>query len=96
LTYKAKENSIKVVEDFTFEQPKTKKVKEIINNLNLDPKTTFVLAESDKNVILSARNLPKVKVELADKLNTYKILDANTLVITEKSVKIIEDILKNN
>ncbi len=96
LTYKAKENSIKVVEDFTFEQPKTKKVIEIINKLNLDPKTTFVLAESDKNVILSARNIPKVKVELAEKLNTYKILDANTLVITEKSVKIIEDILKNN
>ncbi len=96
LTYKMRENSIKVVEDFTFEQPKTKQVVEVIGKLNLDDKTTFVMHASDRNVILSARNLPKVRVELADKLNTYKILDANNLVLTESSVKIIEDILKNN
>lgn len=96
LTYKMRENCIKVVEDFTFEQPKTKQVVEVIGKLNLDDKTTFVMHASDRNVILSARNLPKVRVELADKLNTYKILDANNLVLTESSVKIIEDILKNN
>jgi large subunit ribosomal protein L4 len=96
LTYKVRENKIKVVEDFTFEQPKTKQVVSILNNLNLDPKTTFVVPNPDRNVILSARNLPKVKVELANTLNTYKILNSNDLVLTESSVKIIEDILKNS
>jgi len=96
LTYKVREERIKIVENFTLETPKTKKIVEIINNLKLDTKTTFVLANPDKNIILSARNLPKVKVELADKLNTYKILDANTIVITEDGVRIIEEILKNN
>ncbi len=96
LTYKMRENSIKVVEDFTFEKIKTKQVVEVLDNLNLDDKTTFVIHASDRNVILSARNLPKVRVELADKLNTYRILDANNLILTESSIKIIEDILKNN
>ncbi len=96
LTYKLKDNQLKVVEDFTLETPKTKKILEIISNLNADKKSTFVLPIPDANVVLSARNIPKVNVELASNLNTYKILNANTLILTEKSVNIIEDILKND
>ena len=84
LSYKARENAIVVVEDFTFEAPKTKDFVEMTNNLKVsDKKLLLVLPESNKNVYLSARNIKRANVIIASDLNTYKVLEADTLVITE-------------
>jgi large subunit ribosomal protein L4 len=94
LTYKAIDSAILVVEDFTFEAPKTKDFIALANNLQLaDKKSLFVLAELNKNVYLSARNLAKVQVVTLSELNTYKVLDAASLVLTESSIAGIENIL---
>jgi large subunit ribosomal protein L4 len=94
LTYKAKEESIRVVEDFKFEEAKTKNFINLLKNLELtDKKTLLVLSDTDNNIILSARNLKKAKITRAELLNTYDILNANKLVISESSVPIIEEIL---
>ena len=92
LSYKAQENAILVVEDFTFEAPKTKSFIEVINNLKVDgKKALFVLPGSDKAVYLSARNIEKVNVMAASALNTYKVLDADVLVLTEGAISVIGD-----
>ena len=94
LSYKAQENAIIVVEDFQFEAPKTKEFVDLQKNLKVDgKKVLMVLPESNKNVYLSARNLQKAEVLEANKLNTYKVLNADVLVITEKSLQTIEGIL---
>ena len=94
LTYKAQENAIVVVEDFTLEAPKTKEFLAIAKNLKVDgKKLLFVMSETNKNVYLSARNLQKAQVIEAAKVNTYKVLDAEVLVITEKSLDVIDGIL---
>ncbi len=94
LTYKAKENAITVLEDFNFEAPKTKNYVDLIKNLNLtDKKTLLVLGAANKNVYLSSRNLLGTKVVNATDLNTYDILHAETLILAESSVKVIETIL---
>lgn len=94
LAYKAKDNSIAVLEDFNFEAPKTKNYSDLLKNLNLsDKKTLLVLAESNKNVYLSSRNLTNTKVVTVSELNTYDILNANNLVLVEGSVKEIENLL---
>jgi len=93
LSYKARENNILVVEDFTFDTPKTKMFAGILKNLNLqDKKTLVVLCESNKNVYLSSRNLQRVKVVNVSDLNTYDILNANNLMFLEGSVKELEQI----
>ncbi|MDR2026896.1 MAG: 50S ribosomal protein L4 [Prevotellaceae bacterium] len=87
LSDKAKGNAVIVVEDFTFEAPKTKKFLEISNNLKIsDKKFLVVLAESNNNVYLSSRNLPKAKVVTASDLTTYDILNASKLVLFEGAV----------
>jgi large subunit ribosomal protein L4 len=92
LTYKAKNNGIVVVEDFTFEAPKTKQFIDVLNNLKLnDKKTLLVIAEPNNNVYLSSRNLQGARVVTASELNTYDILNANYLVLAEGSVKKIEE-----
>jgi len=94
LSYKAIENAIMVVEDFAFETPRTKDFIALANNLKVaDKKSLFVLAETNKNVYLSARNLSNVKVVTVSELNTYKVLDAKSLILTEGSVAGIESIL---
>ena len=94
LSYKAKENAIVVVEDFTMEVPKTKQFIEIINNLKVGgKKALFVLPGANKNVYLSARNIERANVAIASALNTYNVLNAETLVVTENSLKAIENIL---
>ncbi|MBR1656114.1 MAG: 50S ribosomal protein L4 [Prevotella sp.] len=94
LSYKAQENAIIIVEDFTFESPKTKEFINVTKNLKVDgKKLLFVLPESNKNVYLSARNLQKAEVMLASTLNTYKVLNAEVLVVTENSLKTIDGIL---
>jgi len=91
LAYKAQENAIVVVEDFTFEAPKTKNFVEVINNLKVDgKKALFVLPGADKAVYLSARNLEKANVMAAAALNTYKVLDADVLVLTEGALAVID------
>lgn len=88
LTYKAKDEAIKVVEDFKFEAPKTKDYLNFLNGLNVaDHKTLLVLPEVHDNIVLSARNLPHTKVVLAQTLNTYDILNAEQVIICEGSVE---------
>jgi large subunit ribosomal protein L4 len=94
LSYKAQENAIVVVEDFTMEAPKTKEFVNIAKNLKVEGrKALFVLPESNKNVYLSARNLQHTEVMLASGINAYKVLNADVLVITENSLKTIDGIL---
>jgi large subunit ribosomal protein L4 len=94
LTYKAKENAITVLEDFTFDAPKTKNYVDLIKNLNLsDKKTLLVLGDANKNVYLSSRNLQGTKVVTALELNTYDIVNAHTLILAEGSVKVLESLL---
>lgn len=91
LAYKAQEDAIIVVEDFTFDAPKTKNFIEVIKNLKIDgKKALFVLPGVDKAVYLSARNIEKAKVLAAAALNTYKVLDADILVLTEGSLAVVE------
>lgn len=92
LTFKAKDNEILVVEDFTFEAPKTKEFINIANNLKIaDKKTLLVLAEKNKNVYLSARNIQNVNIMTASDLNTYKILDNKVLVLSESAVEVVNN-----
>ena len=91
LSYKAQENAILVVEDFTFDTPKTKSLIEVLKNLKLDDKKAlFVLPGANKAVYLSARNLEKVNVMAASALNTYRVLDAEVLVLTEGALPVVD------
>ena len=91
LSYKAKENAIVVVEDFTFESPKTKSMLEVLNNLNIsDKKALFVTPSADKAVYLSARNLQRVNTITASALNTYAVLDADVMVVEESALAVID------
>jgi large subunit ribosomal protein L4 len=91
LSYKVKENGLLILEDFSFEGPKTKNYTEILKNLNLTgKKTLMVLAESNRNIVLSARNLKRTKVITSSNLNTHDILYANNLLLVESSVKELE------
>ena len=94
LSYKAQENAIVVVEDFPFEAPKTKEFVNVAKNLKVDGrKMLMVLPEVNKNVYLSARNLQRTEIMTASALNTYKVLNADVLVVTENSLKAIDGIL---
>lgn len=90
LTYKAQDDQILVVEDFTFEAPKTKEFVKIANNLKIgDKKILLVLADQNKNVYLSARNIQGVNVMTASDLNTYSILDNKVVVLSESAVEVV-------
>ena len=94
LSYKAKENSLLVLEDVSFDAPKTKNYIALLNGLSLaDKKTLLVLSEDNKNVFLSSRNLPKAKVVTVNDVNTYQLLNADHLVLCEGSVSKLETIL---
>lgn len=94
LAYKAQENAIVVVEDFTFEAPRTKSFLEVMNNLKVaDKKVLVLMPEANKNVYLSARNLQRAKVGRAADLHTYSVLDANVMVVTESALAQIEQVL---
>ena len=91
LSYKAQENAIVVVEDFSLEAPKTKAFIEILNNLKIaGKKSLFVLPGTDKVVYLSSRNIERVNVMAASALNTYKVLDADVMVVSESALPVIE------
>ncbi|NCT94493.1 MAG: 50S ribosomal protein L4 [Chitinophagaceae bacterium] len=92
LSYKAKENAIVVLEDIQLDAPKTKQVVEVIKNLNLSSKKTLVvLPEYNDNLYLSTRNVPNVASTLLADINTYEIMNADVLVITENTAKIFSD-----
>ena len=91
LSYMAKDKNIIVLEDFSFETPKTKSYSDFLINFDLlDNKTVLVLAESNKNIFLSSRNLKKARVVLASELNTYDVMNANKLMVMESSINVIE------
>ncbi|HJJ55136.1 MAG TPA: 50S ribosomal protein L4 [Methanocorpusculum sp.] len=94
LTYKAQDNAITVVENFTFEAPKTKDMTALVKNLQVaEKKTVLVLNEQNKNVYLSARNLQNVKVVTVSELDTYTIMAAKNVVFMEGAVAGIESVL---
>mgnify|MGYP003413881402 FL=1 len=94
LAYKAQENAIIVVDQFNLDAPKTKDFLNIVKNLKVEGKKTLVvLPEINKNVYLSARNIQKAEVMRAGDINTYKVLNADVLVITEDSLQQIDAIL---
>ena len=94
LSYKAQENAIVVVEDFNFEAPKTKEFVNLAKNLKVEGKKALVLLPKvNKNVYLSARNIQRADVMLATALNSYKVLNADVLVLTESSLKAIDGVL---
>ena len=95
LTYKAQANGIMVMEDFSFDAPKTKEFVAIQNNLNLsDKKSLIVLPEANKNIYLSSRNLQNVEIVIASELSTYKIMRANKIILVESSVNKVEELFK--
>lgn len=91
LSYKAKENKIIILEDFSFEAPKTSKMAGMSANLNImNKKSLFVLPEQNNNIYLSSRNLQGVEVVTISDLNTYNIMKASTLVIAESAVDVLQ------
>ena len=94
LSQKALDKKITVIEDFTFEAPKTKQCVELLQNLNLEnKKILLVLGGTDKNVVLSRRNMQGFKVAQATDLNTFDILNCSQLILSEKSIPVIETVL---
>ena len=92
LSYKAKDNNIVVLEDFTFDAIKTKNYAKLIADLNVaNEKTLLVLPAANSNVYLSSRNIKKAKVITADQLNTYDVLNAGKLLLTTGAVKTLEE-----
>jgi large subunit ribosomal protein L4 len=92
LSYKVREDAITVVEDFTFEVPKTKEFLAFVKNLKIDGKKLLVvLPENNNNIFLSARNVQKASVTTVSELNTYKVLDAAHLVVLESSVSALNN-----
>ena len=94
LSYKAKDNNIVVLEDFTFDAIKTKSYIQMVEALKFsDVKTLLVLPAANHNIYLSSRNLKKSKVITADQLSTYDVLNAGTLLLTAGAVKTLEEAL---
>ena len=92
LSYKAQQNAIVVVEDFNLDAPKTKAFVEIQKNLNIEgKKLLLVLPGINNNIYLSARNIQRVEVITASSLNTYKVMNANVLVVTEDALKLVDE-----
>lgn len=96
LTYKAKDQEIVVIEDFSMEAPKTKNYLKMLESFDIkNKKTLLVLSDSDSNIYLSARNLQRTKVTRAESLNTYDILNANKILFVESSLKTLETMYAN-
>ena len=94
LTYKAKDEAIKVVENFSFEAPKTKSFLAVMNALALsDKKVLVVIPEANTNVSLSVRNIPNAKVVIAQNVNTYEVMNASSLLVAEGAVNVLNELL---
>ncbi len=96
LSYKAKDQSIAVVEDFNFDAPKTKQYLSLLKSLALaDKKTLLVLAEPNRIVALAGRNIPNTKIIAASQINTYDVVNADQLILAEGSISKIDNLLKD-
>jgi len=96
LSYKASSNNIIVLEDFSFEAPKTKEMIKLGDNLNIANKNSLiVLPEQNKNIYLSSRNIQGVEVITARELNTYEIMKASTLILVESAVDVLHATFEN-
>jgi large subunit ribosomal protein L4 len=96
LAYKATEKSISVIEDLSFEAPKTKDYTGLLNSLSLTNKRTLlVLGEDNKNVFLSSKNVQRANVTTADLVNTYDVLQADNVILCEGSVEKLNNLLTN-
>jgi large subunit ribosomal protein L4 len=94
LTYKAKDNAIAILEDFSFETAKTKQYLNMLTSLSLaDKKTLLVLPEVNKNIVLSGRNLHQTKITTADQINTYDVMNADNVIFVESSIDKIVNLL---
>ena len=94
LSSRVKENNVSIIEDFTFDAPKTKSYLTFLGALSLTgSKTLFIISSNDDNVYLSARNIPRTKVLSADQVSTYDLLNADKILISEGAVSKIESIL---
>ena len=95
LTYKAKDNMIAVLEDFNFEAPKTKQYQSMLKSLALnDQKTLLVLAEANKNIVLSGRNVQNTKIVTAAQVTTFDLMNADKLILVESSIGKFDNLLK--
>ncbi|MEX0685211.1 MAG: 50S ribosomal protein L4 [Balneolales bacterium] len=95
LSYKATDKAIIIVEDFSFDEPKTKKMMEFVNALKVDNKKVLLLTpESNKNIYKSAGNLKKVKVLEAGKPSTYEIMNADYLILQKSAIKVLQENFK--
>ena len=94
LTYKVKEKELKVIESIALESLKTKEFKKYLEKLNITNKVLIVCDELSDNLILATRNLRNIKVVLANEINTYDIMNYNNLLVTEKALGYIEEVLK--
>ncbi len=92
LSSKVIENEIIVLDSLTFEAPKTKDMIKVLENVKAAKKAIIVLAEKDENVIRSAANIPGVKTTLVGTMNTYEVLNATSLIVTQEAVKKIEEV----
>ena len=96
LSYKASTNNIIVLEDFSFESPKTKEIIKMGNNLNIaNKKSVFVLPEQNNNIYLSSRNVQGVDVVIVSELNTYRIMKASTLILVESAIDVLQATFEN-
>ena len=94
LTYKAKDNSIAILEDFSFDAPKTKNYLALLKALSAtDKKTLLVLAEANKNVVLSGRNVQHAKITTAEQISTYDVMNADRVIFVESSISKVENLL---
>lgn len=92
LSHKAKDNALVVVEDFSLEAPKTKDIVSVLKGMQVDnKKVLYVLTEDNRNTYLSLRNLPKVESTIIDDINTYSIVNADVLVLSEGAVKLMNE-----
>jgi large subunit ribosomal protein L4 len=94
LSYKAKGDSIAVLEDFNFESAKTKQYVNLLTALKLDDKKTLlILPENNKNIVLSGRNIQNTKITTADQINTYDLMHADNVIFVESSISKVENLL---
>lgn len=94
LAYKAKDNSIAVLEDFDFASPKTKQYLSLLSALSLtDKKTLLVLGENKQNIVLSGRNVQRTKVITVDQINTYDVMNADNVIFIESGMELISNLL---
>lgn len=92
LTDKVANNKLIVLDKLSFDEIKTKNFVKVLDNLKIEGKALVVLNENDKNVVMSAKNVPTAKTTLTSTINVYDILDAKTLVLTQDAVKTIEEV----